>query len=130
MLHGVTFVSGWDLSLSLQTALLSQPAVEVFTWFLQQCSVLVQGRQFFLLAEAVLGPSGSFLSWLTGSLMLLMVVKLLYPFLISVDFGLERQCYPLHFSISQRLQMLAEGAGHELIWAASYRLLHLSFSTC
>lgn len=65
--------------------------------------MLVEVRQFFLLAEAVLGLSGSFLCWLTGSLMLLMVVKLLYPFLISVDFGLERQCYPLHFSILQRL---------------------------
>lgn len=47
--------------------------------------------------------AGSFLSWLTGSLMLLMVIKLLHPFLISVDFGLESQRYLLHFSISQRL---------------------------
>lgn len=103
MLHGVTFVSGWDLFLSLQTALPFQPAVEIFAWFLQECSMPVEARQFFLLAEAVLGLCGSFLSWLTGSLMLLMVVKLLYPFLISVDFGLERSCYPLHFSTSQRL---------------------------
>lgn len=32
--------------------------------------------------------AGNFLSWLTGLLVLLMVIMLLHPFLISVDFGL------------------------------------------